>query len=202
MIKELIEQAIQKTERIYAPHINLRFTPAVPLERGIPTLKPGVFRPLTPQLKKRYEMFGRWENATHGHWLGLDDMETLWRDAIDDQLLEEIKISRVAGEEHYPGDASSLFRPERLCLFAGDDNNYEKIYLLWTDFGEEPEPWVHDPNGTSRYKDLANYLKAYLADDLSASESPWQLALAEDGKLQRERRERKNRESGSSVDAP
>ncbi len=40
----------------------------------------------------------------------------------------------------------------------------------------EPELWVYDCNGESRYKDLAAYLQAYIDDDVSASEVKWKLA--------------------------
>jgi len=66
-------------------------------------------------------------------------------------------------------------KPERLSLFACSDINYEKIYLLWLDCEDEPERWVYDSNGESRYKDLEGYLNAFLAGDISACERRWQL---------------------------
>ena len=53
---------------------------------------------------------------------------------------------------------------------------YEMICLIWFDGTEEPELWVYDCNGESRYKDLAAYLQAYIDDDVSASEVKWKLA--------------------------
>ena len=82
----------------------------------------------------------------------------------------------MAAEENWPNEASALFRPERLSLFACSDLTNEKIYLLWLDFEDEPELWVYDANGESRYKDLAEYLTAYLADDVSAAGRAWRLA--------------------------
>ena len=70
-------------------------------------------------------------------------------------------------------DASTLFRPERLSLFAGSEYSNERIYLLWLDFEDEPELWVYDANGESRYHDLAAYLQAYLAEDVSAASISW-----------------------------
>ncbi|MCW4461239.1 hypothetical protein OK349_05930 [Sphingomonas sp. BT-65] len=78
-----------------------------------------------------------------------------------------------AGAEGWPNDPYILFRPERLSLFAGSEYNYEKIYLLWLDFEDEPELWVYDANGESRYRDLACYLRAYLTDDVSAASISW-----------------------------
>jgi hypothetical protein len=68
-----------------------------------------------------------------------------------------------------------LFKPERLSVFACSDLTNEKIYLLWLDFEDEPELWAYDSNGESRYKDLREYLEAYLADDISAMERRWRL---------------------------
>lgn len=181
MVKNLIEKALDKTKSLIKQidpleRFPVRVLPATPLGQGIPTLKPGEYRPFTPQLRERYEIFGRWERATHGHWLGLEDMEALWREGGDDELLGRIKEARLAGEENWPNEVSALFRKERLSLFAGNDLvSNESIYLLWLDFEDEPEVWVYDSNGESRYKDLEEYLKAYLSDDISASERRWRL---------------------------
>jgi hypothetical protein len=53
------------------------------------------------------------------------------------------------------------------------------MFLLGLEFEDEPEFWVYDSNGESRYKDLAEYLNAYLNDDLTAAERRWKLAEAE-----------------------
>jgi hypothetical protein len=175
MVKELIEQVVEKIRSLRTPSADLRFFSSVPLNKGIPTLKTGIFRPSSPELKERFQLFGRWQKATHGHWLRLDDMEALWKDSIGDILLNGIRESQQAAEENWPNDASALFKPERLSLFAGSDITNERIYLLWLDFEDEPELWVYDSNGESRYKDLAEYLKAYLNDDVSAAERCWRL---------------------------
>jgi hypothetical protein len=175
--KDLIEQAVSKNDSLRKAQS--RFSVSVPLGRGIPTLKPETFQPFTPELKQRYELFGRWERATHGHWLGLDDMEALWGESLADRLLREIRESRVAGEENWPNEASALFKPERLSLFACSDISNEKIYLLWLEFEDEPELWVYDSNGESRYKDLDQYLEAYLNNDVSAAERRWKLSEIE-----------------------
>lgn len=143
------------------------------LAKGIPTLQDGVYRPCSPMLKQRFEQFGRWREASHGHWLSLDDMQSLWRADLDDEWLQEIALQRRAGEEDWPNEASALFQHHRLSLFAGSDIGNEKIYLLWLDFEEEPQLWVYDANGESRYANLHEYLLAYLSDDVSASERSW-----------------------------
>jgi hypothetical protein len=106
-------------------------------------------------------------------------MEALWKEDISNKLLDGIRSMRSAGEQGWPNEISALFKPERLSLFAGSDITNEKIYLLWLDFEDEPELWVYDSNGESRYKDLAEYLNAYLSDDLSAAERRWKLSEAE-----------------------
>jgi hypothetical protein len=152
-----------------------KILPAAPLGTGIPTLRAGVYQPFTPQPKERYELFGRWEKATHGHWLGLNDMEALWKTHIEDSFLADIQSQRLAVEGGWPHQAANLFGPERLSLFACCDVTREKIYLLWLICKDEPELWVYDSNGESRYKDLKDYLDAYLADDIRASERRWRL---------------------------
>lgn len=172
MIKELILKSIELTKLyLEVDQVTLSFPDVI--DKGIPTLKPGTYQDCSLMLKERYEMFGRWESATHGHWLSLSDMEAMWEETIEDNFLGCIQAQRVAGELGWPDEASALFRPERLSLFACSDITNEKIYLLWFEFEDEPELWVYDSNGESRYKNLEEYLIAYLNDDLSASEKTW-----------------------------
>jgi len=176
MTKNLVIQSFEKVKsyKIGKPdYLQPLVSPPTQLTQGIPTLKSGVYQECGPMLKERYELFGRWMRATHGHWLGIDDMERLWENNINDPFLRDIQSIQVAGEEDWPNEASALFRPERLSLFACSDITNEKIYLLWIEFEEEPELWVYDSNGESRYKDLSKYLEAYNNDDISAAGKSW-----------------------------
>ncbi|KRA62108.1 hypothetical protein ASD89_23750 [Caulobacter sp. Root656] len=178
MIRELIDAAFAQKSAYRATAdeaFRPKLWPATPFDDGIPTLQPGVFQPSSPMLKERFELFGRWTMSTHGHWLSVADMAALWSnvDTASDPLLEGVKASREAGEEDWPNEASALFKPQRLSLFAASDYTSEKIYLLWLDFEDEPELWVYDANGESRYRDLATYLQAYLAEDVSAASRSW-----------------------------
>lgn len=178
MVKELIEAAFATTVELWGePVEGIRPTmwPSTSFSRGVPTLEPGIYRPCSPMLQERFELCGRWTIASHGNWLSTSDMEALWSnaDTAADPFLEGIQQSRIAGTENWPNEASSLFRPDRLSLFAASGETYEKIYLFWLDFEDEPELWVYDANGESRYRDLAAYLQAYLADDVSAASHSW-----------------------------
>jgi hypothetical protein len=176
MIEDLINKSIERRKSFGKdrPESLQPFTsPITSPSRGVPTLKSGIYKEYSPMLIERYGMFGRWTRATHGHWLSIVDMEKLWENHIDEDLLIRIKMNRIACEENWANDAAALFRPERLSLFAGDDNGNERVYLFWLDFEDEPEFWAYDSNGESRYKNLEEYLKAYLSDDLSASDRSW-----------------------------
>ena len=133
----------------------------------IPTLEQGCYRGVSPMLKERYSVLGHWRNATHGHWLSLDEMEMLWHDSSD-PYITRLQNQIKAFSENWPNDASSLFKGHRISVFAIDDNGNEHIYMVWLDDVEEPEFWVYDSNGMARYENLRNYLEAYLSDDLSA----------------------------------
>lgn len=139
----------------------------------IPTLDKGVYRDISPMLKVRFETYGRWRNATHGNWLSISDMESLWQDDIQDDLIDSIKFQADCLRTDWPNHAFGLFKNIRLSLFAGSEIGNESIFLLWLDCAIEPEIWVYDSNGESRYKNLNDYLIAYLNDDLSASENSW-----------------------------
>jgi hypothetical protein len=184
MIKDLLEKAFAFTTELWgeptpeAP--GPQASPPTAFERGIPTLSPGVHRPVSPMLRARFDLWGRWTTASHGHWLSAADMEAPWLDAeaLADPLLDGIRESRAAGAEGWPNEASTLFRPERLSLFAGSDYTYEKIYLLWLDHEDEPELWIYDANGESRYRDLSAYLRAYVSSDVSAASLSWRAGQA------------------------
>lgn len=141
----------------------------------IPTLEKGIFRDVTPQLRHRFSVLDSWIDSTHGDWLGIGEMETLWQDTISDERLAGIRHSVEASRDNWADDAYALFRPARLSLFAGSAYTYERIYLVWFETAEEPELWVYDVNGESRYRDLSAYLKAHLADNTSAAFKPWKL---------------------------
>lgn len=176
VLVQTLRSAVEKERRLRARHADggsVRMTAAEPRSDRVPTLKSGVYRTMSPMLGQRFELFGRWETATHGDWLSLSDMERLWDGTIDDDRLSAIRSNRDAAEKGWPNEPSALFRPERLSLFAGHTDMTEKIYLVWLDFEPEPELWVNDSNGESRYRDLGQYLDAYLADDLSASQRSW-----------------------------
>lgn len=170
MIADLIKRAVVAVQELYG-------TPAIKGDpekdtSRIPTLRENVYRDCSPMLAERFSMFARWETATHGHWLSVQDMAGLWG-ATADEFLSQIKKLQESGSRSWPDEAGGLFRPERLSLFAGSDLNYEKVYLLWLDSEDEPEIWVYDQNGESRYNNLKSYLIAYLDDDVSASQKTW-----------------------------
>lgn len=133
----------------------------------IPTLQTGIYRRISPMLRERYNNFGSWENATHGDWLSIDDMKELWKEKPT-SYIENIKHQLHSCSQNWPNDACSLFKDNRISVFAADVNSFERIYIVWLDEVDEPEIWVYDSNGMARYKNLMCYLEAYLEDDLSA----------------------------------
>lgn len=174
MLKKDIEDTISKT-MAFQNHDEARRpdNPKTLFDGKIPTLEKGIYRDASPMLQERFENYGRWVNATHGIWLSIQDMENLWCDDIEDSTVDRIKYHAECLKEDWPNHAYSLFKDNRLSLFAGSDIGNESIFLLWLDFEDEPELWVYDSNGESRYKNFNEYLIAYLNDDLSASEHSW-----------------------------
>lgn len=172
MIDDLIRRAMDANKAFRGGQLGPTGKLDADLSR-IPTLKPNVYREMTDQLRKRFELLGRWEQATHGVWLSLDDMEELWQSKHSDPVIEQIVAIAGFGSDDWPNEASNMFKLERLSVFAASDLNYHKIYLLWLDEVSEPELWVYDSNGESRYPDLRSYLQAYVDGDLSASSRSW-----------------------------
>lgn len=169
-IKELLNTTIASLED------DSEITEAIDFSKGVPTLEKGTYRNVSPMLKVRYEKLGGWIDATHGDWLDVKEMELFWNnEAKDDRLvgiIQNVKASICNWEDH----AEGLFARNRVSIFAASEATNEAICLIWFDSTEEPELWVYDCNGESRYKDLASYLQAYVNDDVSACENKWKLA--------------------------
>jgi hypothetical protein len=174
-IPELIDKSVQRWSAFGRGREFIRVQPPYPLGSGVPTLAKGVYRPFSPQLKARFEHIGRWQFATHGDWLGLDDMERLWSPESQDVWTKAVNLSRIAVEENWANDAAALFRPDRLTLFSCDLDCRERIYLLWLDWADEPELWVYDGNGELRFVDLCEYLTVFVTGDTSHCSRPWRL---------------------------
>ncbi|WP_204352548.1 hypothetical protein [Aggregatibacter kilianii] len=140
---------------------------------NVPTLEENKYRNITPMLKARFELLSYLIDATHGDWLSIDEMKLLWSETIPDERLQEIKTILYSHIENWENNAGALFKKDRLSLFAGSAYTNEHIYLLWLDGIIEPELWVYDTNGEARYKNLDEYLIAYINDDLSQYEKKW-----------------------------
>lgn len=149
--------------------------PVAPFPKGIPTLKKGYFRPLSPMLKSRFEKLGGWEDATHGDWLDTTEMECFWESQIANERLNGIVNNVNSSINNWQNDAGSIFNHTRISVFAGSRDTYERIYLIWFDCIEEPELWVYDTNGEARYKNLLSYLASYINDDIAAFNEKWKL---------------------------
>ena len=134
---------------------------------NIPTMEPNVYRLVSPMLRECYDNFKFWRNSTHGNWLSLLEMEELWSDKPS-TYIQNIKNELIACSQNWANDAYGLFRDNRLSVFAADEKSYERVYLIWLDETDEPELWCYDCNGMARYKNLRDYLQAYIEDDLSA----------------------------------
>jgi len=174
-IPKLIDRSIEIKSNFDPEKKFMRIAPPSVLGPGIPTLARGVFRPFSPQLKSRFEHLGRWEFATHGDWLSLEDMENLWLVEAPDDWSKRISLSRIASENNWANDAAALFRPDRLSLFACSPIGFNRVYLLWLDCAEEPELWVYDSNGELRFADLAEYLRGEISNTGHTYSRPWKL---------------------------
>lgn len=140
---------------------------------SIPTLEKNTYRDVTPMLKARFELLNNLIDATHGDWLSIDEMKMLWNDSIPDERLKDIQMILYSHIENWENNAGALFKKDRLSLFAGSAYTNEHIYLLWLDGIPEPELWVYDINGEARYRNLDDYLIAYIEDDLSQYDKNW-----------------------------
>ena len=138
----------------------------------IPTLQKGNYKKMSSQLLYVYEVIGSWEDSTHGDWLDFNTMELFWGDTIN-PLVNNVK----AIIDNWENDIAKLFKESRISIFAGSEYTNERVYLVWFDSTEEPEVWVYDTNGETRFKDISCYLKAYLEDDLSLVNELWHPSL-------------------------
>jgi len=124
-----------------------------PFDRGIPTLREGVHRPVTPMLAARFAYAGTWTQSLQT-WLGIADME---RAHVDSVVGEHIASHR----EHWEGSAPARFPSERLSLFGlVDEQPEDQTYLVWPPGdGPEPELWTYAGHHEQRFPDLRHYLR-------------------------------------------
>lgn len=141
----------------------LKYSPGYEVKK-IPTLKKGVYRKASPMLSVRYRQYSSILDATHGDWLSISEMEDLWLPykQISDERISGIKRSLRSNIKEWDNNAGSIFQHDRLSLFAGSAYTYEQVYLLWLDDYIEPQIWVYDANGNSRFDNLDDYLIAFL----------------------------------------
>ncbi|MDO6810690.1 hypothetical protein Q4603_18850 [Zobellia galactanivorans] len=140
--------------------------------KAIPTLQKNCYKKLSPQLFVIYKEISYWEDSTHGDWIDFKTMELFWENT-DNALVNNVKASI----DNWENDIAKLFKESRISIFAGSEYTNERVYLVWFDSTEEPEVWVYDTNGESRFKDISCYLKAYLDDDLSTLNEQWHPSL-------------------------
>lgn len=134
----------------------------------VPTLQANSYRKASPQLLAIYNRISSWVDSTHGDWLSIDEMKQLWCDDCANERISSIKSNICSAASNWCNDARSLYNDERISLFAGSAYTFERVYLIWFDSEIEPEAWVYDANGFARYKTIECYLKAFIADDLTA----------------------------------
>ncbi|MGC7560107.1 hypothetical protein [Pasteurella sp. PK-2025] len=168
MTKELLEQIIKEICAKKDEH----YLDGYDIDK-IPTLEKNVYRIATPMLQTRFKLLDHLIDATHGDWLSISEMEMLWDDSISDHRIQQIKNIFLSHINNWENNAGSLFKADRLSLFAGSAYSNEHIYLLWLDGYDEPELWVYDANGEARYKNLDEYLISYIKDDLSQYDKKW-----------------------------
>lgn len=124
----------------------------------VPTLKIDIYQPISPMLSKRFQLISSWEEATHADWLSIEEMEALWeKKPITNPRIKDIKSSLNAHIQHWENNLGALVSPDKLSLFAGSAYTYEHIYLFWCD-NIEPEIWVYDTNGETRFNNSNEYL--------------------------------------------
>lgn len=162
MTKELIKKIVDELKEDSLPRKVVNY------EKGIPTLQKDFYRAPSPMLDIRYSLLGGWEDSTHGDWLDTCEMEVFWSDEGNEIRLKEIRNNVLSAIKNWTNDAGSLFKENRVSIFAASNYTFERVYLIWLDYIDEPEIWVYDSNGRAIYKNLDLYLTAYLDDDLSA----------------------------------
>ena len=164
MIDMLLDKIIEELE----DDSDIVFNSNSFLEVDVPTLKPDHYRKASPQIISLYNRIESWADSTHGDWLSLEEMRCLWPDACADERIAAVKGNIISAANNWPDDAYSLYKDDRITLFAGSAYTNERVYLIWFDSKIEPEVWVYDVNGFARYISMECYLQAFVDDDMAA----------------------------------
>jgi hypothetical protein len=160
-IKQLLEVLKRINEAETIPTLAQEIFPPENLALDtVPTLLPGVEKPMSEMLRARYEFAGAWVNAAFKQtWLGLSQM----RDLKDNgQVLENLEIDRRHYEHHILQGADW----GDLSLFGIDLQDGGKTFLEWRGTAE-PRVITYVGYSIFRYRDLRAALVPLIKSETS-----------------------------------
>ena len=144
----------------YAAEYPQALSPAESARRGVPTLAPGKYQPLTPMIAERFRFCGDWHNAFIGMiWPGVSALE---RAARSRKVKEEVRTRR----KYWEGSAPAMYPDEKLALLGFDLVDGSAIYLVWTG-NQEPSVAWYEAQHEDTFRNL-NGLLRYLVGDAKA----------------------------------
>ena len=132
-----------------------RRLPPVNGVKSIPTLEPGVSRPISPQLAERFRFASRWERAMCGQtFLSIEELA----DVPSDRDMMDIIACRT---ENWPASPPAILPRRSVSLLSVNVEQSEPVFLIWEDADTEPSIVSYISNFESRYLDLNDLLTDY-----------------------------------------
>lgn len=136
----------------YAAEYPQKLSPAESVRRGVPTLAPGKYQPLTPMLAERFRFCSDWNNAFIGMtWSGIAALE---RAAKSRKVRSEVRTRR----EYWEGSAPALYPDEQLSFLGFDLVDGAAIYLIWNGKQEPSIAW-YEAQHEDTFRNLNGLLK-------------------------------------------
>lgn len=135
-----------------------RSTGTLGSDRTIMTLNPGIFRPLSPMLKARFEFCHAWKDAYLSQdWLGLQEIRN-WPN--NQNIVRRLELR----QENWDFVPPASVPPENCAIYAVNPYELDETYLVWTDDAEEPQIWEFFGADYKMFTNLDRYLEFILGD--------------------------------------
>lgn len=139
-------------------------SPPEKISGRIATLEPGVFKPISPMLRSRFEYAPRWVNARLSQtWLSLSDIENARKNP---EIVKSINL-RIENWDFVPPGSTPL---KECAIFGHNSYESDETYLVWEGEEEEPSIWEFFQADYYYFKNFKNYLE-YIAGDREVDDS-------------------------------
>jgi hypothetical protein len=141
-------------DKQYVKKLQQEIHPAESIVPKIFSLEKGIYHPVSPLLKIRFDYAGRWINAVYRN--SFFSQQELNNIVDDSRIIEQVKMR----QENWENSPPATLPWSQISLFGANLLDYEEIYLVWNG-QEEPSVMSYVSNCEYLFDDLGEFLLFY-----------------------------------------